>query len=72
MEDAERQGLRTTFELLGESIREIGILIAVFVPLDAAFYQGQLRTLTVLCLALLELAGLALIAAGIMLERSDQ
>lgn len=71
MEDAQRQGLRTTFELLGESIREIGILVAVFVPLDAAFYQGQLRTLTVLCLALLELAGLALIAAGIMLERSD-
>jgi hypothetical protein len=61
--------LRTTFELLGESVREIGILLAVFVPLDAAFYQGQLRLATVICLALIEFAGLALIAVGIMLER---
>jgi hypothetical protein len=64
--------LRTTFELLGESVREIGILLAVFVPLDASFYQGRLRISTIVCLAFLELGGLALMAAGIMLERSDE
>ena len=64
--------MRTTFELLGESVREIGILLAVFVPLDAVFYQGRLGILTIVCLACLEVAGLALIAAGIMLERSDE
>jgi hypothetical protein len=64
--------LRTTFELLGESVREIGILLAVFVPLDASFYQGDLRLLTIACLALLEFAGLALIAAGILLERRNE
>lgn len=61
--------MRTTFELLGESVREIGILLAVFVPLDAAFYQGQLGILVVICLVLIEFAGLALIAVGVMLER---
>ncbi len=65
----ERQGLRPAFELLGESVREIGVLLAVFVPLDAAFYQGQLGFVTLICLALIEFAGLALIAVGIMLER---
>lgn len=64
--------MRTTFELLGESVREIGILLAVFVPLDASFYQGNLGLLTVICLGLLEFAGLALIAAGIMLERRNE
>jgi hypothetical protein len=61
--------LRTTFELLGESVREIGVLLAVFVPLDAAFYQGHLGFVTLICLALIEFAGLALIAVGIVLER---
>jgi hypothetical protein len=64
--------LRTTFELLGESVREIGILLAVFVPLDASFYQGNLQIVTILCLAFLEFAGLALIAAGIKLERRNE
>lgn len=64
--------MRTTFEFLGESVREIGVLLAVFVPLDASFYQGNLGLVTIICLALLEFAGLALIAAGIMLERSKE
>ena len=51
---------------------EIGILRAVFVPLDASFYQGKLGLSTIICLGLLEFAGLALIAAGIMLERRDE
>jgi hypothetical protein len=63
--------LRTTFELLGESVREIGILLAVFVPLDAAFYEGRLGIPTLICLALIEFAGLALIAVGIMLETRE-
>jgi hypothetical protein len=53
-------------------VREIGILLAVFVPLDASFYQGDLRLLTIACLALLEFAGLALIAAGVLLERRNE
>jgi hypothetical protein len=64
--------LRTTFELLGGSVREIGVLLAVFVPLDASFYQGNFGFVAIFCLALLEFAGLALIAAGIMLERSKE
>jgi hypothetical protein len=64
--------LRTTFELLGETVREIGILLAVFVPLDASFYQGNLGFSAVVYLALIEFSGLALIAAGIMLERRNE
>ena len=53
-------------------MREIGILLAVFVPLDASFYQGRLGIATITCLALIEFAGLALIIVGVMLERSDE
>jgi len=35
--------LRPRFELFGETLREIGILLLVFVPLDATFYQGEIR-----------------------------
>ena len=65
----ERHGLRTTSELAGESLREIGVLLIVFVPLDAAFYQGELKLVTVVCLGILILAGLSLVGAGIFLER---
>ena len=63
--------MRTTADLIGETVREIGILITVFAPLDAAFHDGKLGLLTVACLVALEIAGLILIVAGVMLERSD-
>jgi len=50
-------------------LREIGVLFLVFVPLDAAFYQGDLKVATIACLGVLVLAGLALVGAGIFLER---
>jgi hypothetical protein len=68
MQDAERHGLRNRYELLGESIREIGILLLVFVPLDATFYQGEIKWPAIIGLVILGAAGVALIAAGIVLE----
>ena len=61
--------MRTVAELVGESLREIGVLLLVFVPLDATFYQGDLKLLTVIGLAILATAGLFLVVAGIPLER---
>lgn len=61
--------MRTISELAGESLREIGVLLIVFVPLDATFYQGELKLATVVCLGILILVGLSLVAAGIFLER---
>jgi len=63
--------LRTTGELIGETVREVGILVTVFVPLDAAFHEGKYGWLTVVCLVAMVAAGLILITAGVMLERSD-
>jgi hypothetical protein len=63
--------LRTTAELIGETIREIGILIAVFAPLDAAFHEGKFGWLTLICLVVLEFSGWGLMVAGVVLERSD-
>jgi hypothetical protein len=57
MEDAERQCLRSISELAGESLREIGVLLLVFVPLDAVFYQGELKLTAVIGLAILAIAG---------------
>jgi len=63
--------LRTVSELAGESLREIGVLLLVFVPLDATFYQGDLKPITVICLGILTLLGLILVAAGIYLEKRE-
>lgn len=64
--------MRTVYELAGDSLREIGILFIVFVPLDAAFYQGDLRLSTVICLVILTAAGFFLVVAGILLERTEE
>ena len=72
VQDAGRQGLRRTAELAGESLREIGVLLVVFVPLDAVFYQGQLTLRTRVILGVTALAGLAIVAAGIWLERGSE
>ncbi len=61
--------MRTTSELAGESLREIGVLLIVFVPLDAVFYQGELKLMTQILLAFTALVGLVLVAGGIVLER---
>ncbi|MBI3491570.1 MAG: hypothetical protein HY047_07310 [Acidobacteria bacterium] len=53
------------FLLLGESLREIAVLVAVFAPLDA-FAQG--RTLTTRFLATTIVGVVALLGFGIYLE----
>lgn len=45
------------------------MLVLVFVPLDSIFYQGELKGAMVMSLAFLTLAGVALVAAGILLEK---
>ena len=44
----------------------------VFAPLDAVFYQGGLTQRTRVVLGLTAMAGLAIIAAGIWLERGTE
>ncbi len=60
--------LRSIAELAGESLPEIGILLVVFVPLDATFHQGELGLGTIVALMLVTIAGLALLVGGILLE----
>ncbi|MGH9498127.1 MAG: hypothetical protein ACRD3L_03210 [Terriglobales bacterium] len=60
--------MRHRHELIGETLREIGILLLVFVPLDATFYQGEIRWAAMIGLFILGVSGVALIAAGIVLE----
>jgi hypothetical protein len=48
------------------------VLLVVFVPLDAVFYQGELTLRTRIVLGLTALAGLAIVAAGIWLERGNE
>ena len=45
------------------------MLLIVFVPLDAVFYQGELARRTQMILGLTALAGLAILVAGIWLEK---
>lgn len=52
-------------------MREIGVLLLVFVPLDATFYAGELKWPALVGLVLLAFAGLALTVAGIWLEGRD-
>jgi hypothetical protein len=60
--------LRHRAELVGESVREIGVLLLVFVPLDATFYQGKIDCHAQIGLVILATAGLALIAIGVAIE----
>ena len=48
------------------------MLLLVFVPLDAVFYQGELKRATLVGLAVLALVGFLLIVAGILLERETE
>ena len=54
--------------LLGETVREIGILVLVFAPLDAAFADGPLDFKVVTAVAAWAIGA---IVVGIMLETGD-
>jgi hypothetical protein len=56
---------RRSSQLLGETVREMGVLITVFVPPEAIFTE---IVLSKLLLAAISGFGLFLIAGGIMLE----
>lgn len=66
-EDNTRQ-LQRRYKLFGESMREIGVLLMVFVPLDATFQPEKLNLFVIICLALLEIGGWAILLAGVYLE----
>ena len=51
--------------LMGESVREVGVLMVVFAPLEATFSDVSVGTGRV---AAMFLVGLLLIAGGIILE----
>jgi len=59
---------RKTERLVGETIRDIGILVFVFGPLDALFQQP---TPGVAVVALLVGGGLFFIVLGIILQASE-
>jgi Ca2+/Na+ antiporter len=63
-----RDERRSRYELVGESMREIGILLLVFVPLDVLLHQGRLNWVqAVICIALVLFGSWAL-WKGIRLE----
>ena len=51
-------------ELFAETVREVGVLIVVFAPLDAAFSDLPVNTLLV---AIWTFAGFVFIAGGIII-----
>ena len=60
--------MRHRHELIGESLREIGILLLVFVPLDALIHDGRLNKIqTVICVLLVIVGGWS-IWKGIRME----
>ena len=54
--------------LIGETVREIGILVVVFAPLDAAFAEGSIELRLVTPVAIW---AVLVIIFGIMLEIGD-
>lgn len=54
-------------EMLGEFLREAGVLFAVFIPLDLLVQGHPLTPLSALVIVILPTA---LLAAGMMLERT--
>jgi len=60
--------LRYKHELVGATLREIGLLLVVFVPLDALIHDGKLNWLqSVICIGLL-IVGLYCVHKGIRME----
>lgn len=58
---------RTAQRLVGETTRDVGILLFVFGPLDALYQPAQPGVLPVVLAAL----GLCFMAVGIILEARD-
>ena len=56
---------RFVFRVVGETLREIGVLAAVFVPLESAVSE---RSIDVSVLTGLSVASFAMILCGILLE----
>jgi len=59
---------RKARQLFGETVREIGILLAVFAPLDAMFQRESPETIVLSEIILLALLSMAI---GIMIEAAD-
>ena len=53
------------YELLGESVREVGILLLVFGPLETLLRSGNVRTIDWLIAFVLAVFGFILIAVGV-------
>ena len=60
---------RVVLQLVGETMREMGLLAGIFIPLDSAFSD---RPLTNAILAGVSIASLVLIACGILLEAKNR
>jgi hypothetical protein len=60
---------RVVWQLVGETMREMGTLVALFVPLDWIF-SG--RPIDIRVLAAVGAASLALIVCGILLEAKNR
>jgi len=54
--------------LVGETMREIGVLVVVFTPLEALFAEGPTRPTTV---AFAIFVGVAAIMVGIVMEAGE-
>lgn len=52
-------------------MREIGVLLMVFVPLDAVFQPETLKPIVIFCLVLVEVAGWAILLGGVYLESGE-
>jgi len=52
-------------DLLGETVREMGLLIVVFAPLDAIYADAPMNRML---LAIMLFFGLLLVAIGILIE----
>ncbi len=60
---------RKALHLVGESVREMGILVFVFAPLDASFrVKNEQPSLVARYLVLIEVIALCVIAIGIIME----
>jgi len=60
---------RVVLQLVGETMRETGMLAGLFVPLDSAFAE---RPLTTAVLIAVGVASIAAIACGILLEAKNR
>ncbi len=59
---------RQRYELWGESVREIGVLVLVFVPLDLLISPGAHPNWKIILI--FGVVGLTLIVLGVEIERS--